>query len=52
MGGYTQSFNETKGMAFLIEDDKLLKSIIVSGIKSPIVLKKDLIVNHYTMKHI
>lgn len=41
-----KSLGETKCMYLLVEDCKLLKNVIQSGIKSVIVLKKDLIANH------
>ena len=43
---------ETKWMNFLIKDDDyLLKNITILGIKSVIVLKKNLIANPSTIKH-
>ena len=49
---YVQSYaDETKWMHFLMEDGELLKKYNKkSGIKSAILLKKDLIVNHSTVK--
>lgn len=45
-----KSLGETKCMYLLVEDCKLLKNVIQSGIKSVIVLKKDLIANQSIMK--
>ena len=52
MSGYAESFDETKYISFLIKDEELLKNTIKSGIKSEIVLKKDLIANQCIMKDI
>ena len=49
MSGYVKSFDETKYIPFL-KDDELLKNIAISGIKSTIVLKQDLIGNQSTTK--
>lgn len=40
---YAKSFDETKGMSFLIKHEELLKNTVKSGIKSVIVFKKELI---------
>ena len=54
MSGYAKSFNEVKYMSFLINDDELLEKYctIKHGIKSAMILKKDLVVNQYTTKNI
>lgn len=52
MNGYAKSFNETEWMCFLMKDDEPIENIRKSGIKSVKILKKDLIVNQYSMKNI
>ena len=49
---YVKSYGvgATKWMYFLIEDEELLKNIIVFGIKSAIVWKRNLIANLSTIK--
>ena len=47
---YTRDIDETKYMSFLIKNEELLENIIKFGIKSSILLKKDLIVNLHIMK--
>ena len=48
MSWHTWSFDETKCMSILIEYDELLEK---SGIKSAMVLKKNSIMNQYTIKN-
>ena len=52
MSGYAKSFNETEWTCFLMKDDEPIENIRKSGIKSVKILKKDLIVNQYTVKSI
>ena len=49
---YTKRCNKSKCISFLKNIDGSLKTIIKSGIKSTILLKKDLIVNQYKIKNI
>ena len=49
---YVKSYDEkNKWMNFLIKDDELLKNIMILGIKSVIVLKKNMTVNPSTTKN-
>ena len=48
---YVKSYDgKNKWMNFLIKDDELLKNIMILGIKSVIVLKKNMTVNPSTTK--
>ena len=49
---YVKSYDgKNKWMNFLIKDDELLKNIMILGIKSVIVLKKNMTVNPSTTKN-
>ena len=51
MRAYVLSYDhESKWMNFLIKDVDLLKNVIIFGIKSVIILKKNLIANPSTIK--
>ena len=53
MSAYRKDFDETKYMSFFIKNEELLKKKIIKFGKSLKILSiKNLIVNHYTMKHI
>ena len=53
MSAYTKKYDdETKYMSFLIEDDELLKNTIKSGIKSALLLIRNLIVIQRAIKTI
>ena len=49
---YSKGCNKSKCKSFLKNIDGSLKTIKKSGIKSAILLKKDLIVNQYKIKNI
>ena len=52
MSGYVKGYGgQTKWMYFLIEDHDLLKSIILFGIKSALILKINLIANLTTLEN-
>ena len=49
---YVKSYDgKNQWMNFLIKDDELLKNIMILGIKSVIVLKKNMTVNPSTTKN-
>ena len=52
MTAYRKDFDETKYMSFLKKDDELLKKYNEIWEKVKNSLKKDLILNQYTMKNI
>ena len=52
MSEYRKDFNETKYVSFLIKDNKILEKSIKFGIKSVILLEKNLIAIWYTIKNI
>ena len=52
MTAYRKDFDETKYMSFLKKDDELLKEYNEIWEKVKNSLKKDLILNQYTMKNI
>ena len=52
MGVYRRDFDETKYISFLIKDDELLEKYNEIWDKVTNSMKKDLIVNLYTMKNI
>ena len=50
--GYTNSFDDSKCMSFLIKDDELLEKYNSIWNKSSNSIKKNLIVNQYKIKKI
>ena len=52
MSAYSRDFDEAKYMSYLKKMMNCQKNITKFGIKSAILLKKDSIVNLFTMKHI
>ena len=52
MSVYRRDFDETKYMFFFIKDDELLKRYNEIWEKAKNSIKKNLIVNQYTMKNI
>ena len=52
MRAYRKDFDETKYMPFLIKDDEVLEKHNKTWEKVKNILKKNLIVNQYTMKYI